>query len=136
MTNFVNAMNNIRHAEERRRRVSKHARCQCRVRGQAGEDAGGKAGRGGGVFLVAALAEDLVHGAERQPAARQGAVDRHDIERQDAMARRPLDPADLITERGEIGRTRHALWKIVPHRMRKTHLFTCYCRKNTGPRMS
>ena len=60
--------------------------------------------RGGAVFLVAACPQDLMHGAEREPAARQGPVDRHDIERQDAMACRPLDLADPITQRCEIGR--------------------------------
>jgi len=40
------------------------------VRGEPGEDGGGKTGGGGAVFLVAALPDDLVHGAEREPAAR------------------------------------------------------------------
>jgi hypothetical protein len=91
----------------------------------AGEDAGGEPGRRGAVLLVAAGAEDLVHRAQGEAAARQGLVDRRDAERQDAMPRRLLDPSDPIAKPGEIGRTRHAGRKAGPHRMRKTHPFTC-----------
>jgi hypothetical protein len=52
-----------------------------------------------------------VNGAEGQPTARQGPVDRRDAERQDAMARRPLDLADPLAKRCEVGWTRHASGK-------------------------
>ena len=80
---------------------------------KAGEDAGDKAGSGGAVLLIATLAQNLVHRAERKPAARQGAVDRGDLEGQHAMPRRRLDLPDPIakrckTGRGETSRRRHA----------------------------
>ena len=59
--------------------------------------------RGGerAVLLVAARAQDLVQGAPRQPAARQGPVDRGDAERQHPVLRRrrPLDPPDPLAKR-------------------------------------
>src|SRR6266851_2491505 len=42
---------------------------------EPGEDAGGEACRGGAVFLIAAGAQYLMHGAEREAAAQQRAVD-------------------------------------------------------------
>jgi len=52
-----------------------------------------------------------VHGAEGKPTTRQGPVDRRDIERQHAMARWPLELADPLIKRREIGWTRHASGK-------------------------
>jgi hypothetical protein len=106
------------------------------VRGDSGEDAGGKAGSGGAVLLVAARPENLVHRPQGEAAARQGIVDCRDAERQDAVARRLLDPPDAVAKHGEIGRTRHALWSIAPCHMRKAHLLTCNYRKFAGSRMS
>src|SRR5436190_5048102 len=67
---------------------------------EAGQDAGGKAGWRSAVFLVAALTQDLVHGAQCQTAARQGAIDLGDAERQHAMpgCRRMLDPPNPIAQ--------------------------------------
>src|SRR5439155_14220471 len=70
---------------------------------EPGEDGGGKPCGGGAVLLVAALPEDLVDGAEREPAAGQRAVDRGDAKRQDAVADRRLDLADALAQRGEGG---------------------------------
>ena len=55
-----------------------------------GEDAGGKPGCRGGVLFVATGTEDLVYGAERQPALRQSAVDRRHAKRQRAVSVRLL----------------------------------------------
>ena len=74
---------------------------------EAGEDTGGKTGGRGAVFLVAAGAEDFVHGAEREAAARQRAVDRIDPERQHTVPRRPLDPSDPLTQRAQLGIAGH-----------------------------
>jgi hypothetical protein len=70
---------------------------------EPGEDAGSKTRGSGAVFLVAAFSDDLVHGAEREPAARQGAIDRGDAERQDAMPGRLLDLSDALAKRAEAG---------------------------------
>jgi hypothetical protein len=40
-----------------------------------------------------------VHGAEREAAARQGAIERGDAKRQHAMPGGPLDMADAIAKR-------------------------------------
>ena len=66
------------------------------------EDAGGEGGGKRAILLVAAHAEDLVHGAAREPAARQGPVDRGDAERQHPMHRRcrPLDPPNPFAKFG------------------------------------
>ena len=69
--------------------------CSRWVRAKPGQDAGREAGCGGAVFLIAARPDDLVHGAERQPAARQDGVDRRRVERQHAVSRRLLEPADM-----------------------------------------
>jgi len=69
------------------------------VRVQPGEDGGGETCRGGAVFLVAADAGYLVHGAERKAAARQGAVERGDAKRQHTMAGVLLDMPDLVAQR-------------------------------------
>ena len=66
---------------------------------EPGEDAGGETCRSGAVFLVAPGAQYLVHGAEREAAARQSAVERADIERQRAMPGGPLDKPDPIAQR-------------------------------------
>lgn len=68
-------------------------------------DAGDKACRGGAVLLVKPGAEDFVHRAERQPAARQDTVDRGNLKRQRPMPQRawPLDPADAVLQGGELG---------------------------------
>jgi hypothetical protein len=73
---------------------------------QPSGDGGGKAGRGGAVFLVGTGAENLVHRAECQPALRQGAVDRRDAERQHPMAHRvrPLDAPDALLQINKLGR--------------------------------
>src|SRR5580700_11516792 len=105
---------------------------QHRTSTKAGEDAGDKAGSGGAILLIAALPKDLVHGAEREAAARQGAVDRREAKGQHAMPRRRLDLPDPIAKRRETGRWRHAPWETVPHQIRKAHLFTCFCRENAG----
>jgi hypothetical protein len=97
----------------------------CRARAEAGEDGGGEPGRGGGVLLVAALPEDLVHRAQCEAAAGQGIIDCRDAEWQDAVAQRLLDVPDPLAQRGEAGRTRYALWNIAPSHMRKAHLLTC-----------
>jgi hypothetical protein len=81
------------------------------VRAKAGEDAGDKAGSGGGVLLVAAGAENFVHRAEREAALRQGAVDRGDAERQYAMLGWPFEPPDPIAKRIEAFGVRHAVGK-------------------------
>jgi hypothetical protein len=76
-----------------------------------------------------------MHRPQGEAAARQGIVDRRDAERQDAVARRLLDPPDPIAKRGEAG-TRLVLRNIVPRHMRKTHRLTCNYRKIAGSRMS
>ena len=74
------------------------------MRAEAGEDAGGKPGSGGAILLVAALSQDLVHGAEREAATGQGAVDRGDSERQHAMPRRRwlFQPPEPVAEGGDV----------------------------------
>src|ERR1051326_7349465 len=109
---------------------------QHRPRAKAGEDAGDKAASGGAVLLVAALPEDLVHRAQGEAAARQGAVDRRDPGRQDPVASRLLDMPDSLAERGEGAGTRHILRKIMSHHLRKAHLLTCNYRLFAGARMS
>jgi len=68
-------------------------------------DTGGKPGCGGAVFLVGTGAEDFMHRAERQSAARQGAVERLDLKRQRPMSQRarPLDPADTVLQGDKLG---------------------------------
>ncbi len=68
-------------------------------------DPGGKARRGGAIFLIGAAAENFVHRPQCQPAARQGAVDRSDMKRQYPMAQgaRPFDPADAVLQGDEGG---------------------------------
>lgn len=63
-------------------------------------DADSKPRRGGGVFLIRAGAKEFVHRAERQPAARQDAVDRVDSKRQHPVAQRarPFNPADAVLQ--------------------------------------
>ena len=68
---------------------------------EPGEDAGGKTGRSGAIFFVAAGAEDFVHGADRKPAIRQGLVDRGRPERQYAMPRRPFELPDARAKRAD-----------------------------------
>jgi len=70
-----------------------------RTGSEPGEDAGGEARRGGTVFLIAAGAGYLVHGAEREAAARQGIVERGDAKGQHAMPGGLLDMPDLIAQR-------------------------------------
>jgi len=69
------------------------------VRVQPGEDGGGETCRGGAIFLVAADAGYFVHGAEREAAARQGAVESGDAKRQHTMAGGLLDMPDAIAQR-------------------------------------
>jgi hypothetical protein len=77
------------------------------VRAEPRQYPGGEPGRGGGVFLITAGADDLVQGAERQPTARQGRVDRRRAERQHAMPRRLFEPPDAVAERGQGGGAGH-----------------------------
>ena len=84
------------------RRLSVH-------RAEPGEDAGGKPGRGGTVFLVAAGADNLVHGAECQAAGGQGPVYRDDPERQRAVTMRLLQLLNALAKRLEAGGGGHAM---------------------------
>ena len=86
-----------------------------------GHDPGGEQGGGRAVDRPRAAASDLMQGAERQPAARQAAVERVETERQDAAAPpvAGLDPADSAPQRVEGGfeRRGHGLHKAVRGRM-------------------
>jgi len=68
---------------------------------EPGEDAGGETRRGGAVFLVAAGAQYLVHGAACEATARQGAVEPGDAKGQHAMPGGLLDTPDPIAQRYE-----------------------------------
>jgi hypothetical protein len=145
MTNFLNAISDIRHAEERPTgRVSKHARCSLfrrpesdgLARAEAGEEAGDKAASGGAVLLVAAGPEDLVHRTQGEAAAGESLVDRRDPEWQHAMTDRLLDVPDPLAQRGEAGRIWRARRKIGSGHMRKAHPLTCNYRLFAGARMS
>ena len=105
-------------------------------RTEAGEEAGDKAASGGAVLFVAASAEEFVHRAQGETAARQSIVDQRDTERQDAAAYRLLDVPDALAQGGETGRTRHAGLKLGLLQMRKAHPLTCNCRFFAGSRMS
>jgi hypothetical protein len=48
-----------------------------------------------------------MHGAPREAAARQGAIDRGDAERQDAMPGGLFDLADAVAKRADAGRGGH-----------------------------
>jgi orotate phosphoribosyltransferase len=82
---------------------------QHRPDAEPGEDAGDKTRRGSAVFLIAADAGYLVHGAARQAATRQGKVDRADLEWQHAMPGGLFDMPDAIAQRCQAaaGRARH-----------------------------
>jgi hypothetical protein len=64
------------------------------------QDAGGESGGERAILLVAAHSQDLVQGAARQPAARQGPVDRSDAKGRHPMRRRrrPLDPPNPLAQ--------------------------------------
>jgi hypothetical protein len=66
---------------------------------------GGKGGGERAVLLVAALSQDFVQGAPREPAARQCLVDRGNAKGQDPIRRRrqPLDPPDAFAKLGKKG---------------------------------
>jgi hypothetical protein len=70
-------------------------RCQPR------DNVGGKGGSERAILFVAMGPENFVQGAARQPAARQGPVDRGDPKRHHAVRRRrrPLDPPNLFAKR-------------------------------------
>jgi hypothetical protein len=75
---------------------------------------GGKGDGERAILLVAALSQDLVQGAPREPAARQSPVDRCDTTGQNPMrhCRRSLDPPDAFAKLGKKGpcRIRHVLF--------------------------
>lgn len=77
---------------------------------QPPDDPGGKPGGDRGILLVGAGAEDLVQRAQCQSAARQGAVERRDPERHDAVPRRawPLEPPDAVVQESQIGSVAHS----------------------------
>ena len=50
------------------------------------DNAGGKPGRCGGIFLISAASQNFMQRTERQPATRQRLVNRINAERQHAMA--------------------------------------------------
>jgi hypothetical protein len=77
------------------------------VRAEPRQDAGGEPGSGGAVFLVAGGTDDLMQGPERQPAARQGRIDRVCPERQHTMPRRLFQTPDMVAERGQGGGAGH-----------------------------
>ena len=52
------------------------------------ENAGGKGGGERAIFFVSAYSQDLVQGAQREPAARQYPVDRPETKRQHSMRHR------------------------------------------------
>jgi hypothetical protein len=81
------------------------------MRAKPRQNPGNEPGRRGAVLLVAANACELVHRAERQPAAWQGIVDCRNAERQHIVSRRAFDPADALAKRlkaAAVDRTGHA----------------------------
>ncbi len=69
--------------------------------GESPEDAGGEGGGKRTILFITAHSNELVHGAAREPAARQCPVDGGDAERQHPMHRRcrPLDAPNSFTKR-------------------------------------